>query len=128
MDALKKIDEFIFRILSNLLFKIIPEYQIFCESENKKNDFSNGVYLFMNEFALFLSNEIEKEPTSTVVNNSFIFINKVGESNNLEVLNILKIGVLEILYTSKGIDRKLVSDCLSEKLKKYFQEFSKYYY
>jgi len=128
MDELKKINDFIYRILANLLFKMIPEYRMIYVLENNEDDFSSGVYLFMNEFASFLSNEIEKDPTSSIVNKSFIFINKVGESNNLEVLNILKIGILEILYTSKNIDRKLVSSFLSEKLQIYFQEFSRNYY
>lgn len=82
----------------------------------------------MNEFASFLSGEIEKYPTSVIVNKSLDFINKVGESDNLEVINILKVGILEILYTSKNIDRKLVSDALSKKLQRYFLDFSRSYY
>lgn len=128
MDELNKINDFIYRIIANLLFNMIPEYRIIYVLENIEDDFSSGVYLFMNEFASFLSNEIEKDPTSIIVNKSFIFINKAGESNNLEVLNILKIGILEILYTSKNIDRKLVSSFLSEKLQIYFHEFSRNYY
>ncbi|SEI52149.1 hypothetical protein SAMN05216327_102199 [Dyadobacter sp. SG02] len=125
MDELNKIDYFISQSLVNLLFNMVPECRCVFKFEN---NFPGEVYLFMNEFASFLSGEIEKSPTSDIVNNSFAFINKIGESSNLEVINILKIGVLEILYTSKNIDRKLVSDALSEKLQKYFLDFSRSYY
>lgn len=128
LTDLEKIDEYIFKTLCNLLFTRIPEYQKYHEIENKEIDLLDGVYLFMNDFAIFLSKEIEKDPTSVIVNKAFLFINDIGESNNLEVLNILKVGVLEILYSSKDIDRKLVSDFLSKKTKRVFQEFSKYYY
>jgi len=128
MDELNKIDNFICRSLTDLLFQMIPEYQKIYELENSTIIFSNGVYLFMNEFTLFLSNEIEKDSTSVIVKKAFTFINKVGESNNLEVLNILKIGILEILYTNKNIDRKLVYGFLNIKLQKYFNEFSENYY
>ena len=127
MDELRNINDFTYKVLADLLFKILPEYRTFFELENNKYDFSSGVYLFMNEFTSFLCNEIEKDPKSVVVNKAFTFINKVGESNNLEVLNILRVGILEILYTSENVDRELVSNSLSEKLKKYFHEFSKYY-
>lgn len=125
MDELNRIDDFTCRSLVALLFNMVSEYQTICKFEN---NFPGGVYLFMNEFASFLSCEIEKDPTSIIVNKSFDFINKVGESNNLEVINILRIGILEILYTSKNMDRELVSDSLSEKLQKYFLEFSRSYY
>ena len=128
LDALKKINKNILRILANLLFQRIPEYKKKYELENNAIDFTDGVYLFMNEFASFLCNEIEKDPTSDVVDKSFIFINEVGESHNLEIINVVKIGILEVLYTSKGIDRKLVSDFLNPRLKIYFQEFSKHYH
>ncbi|WP_426295684.1 DUF7674 family protein [Dyadobacter endophyticus] len=125
MDELNKIDDFIYRSLMDLLFNMAPECQGIFKLEY---NFPGGVYLFMNEFASFLSSEIEKDPTSAIVNKSFAFINKVGKSNNLEVINILKVGILEILYTSKNIDRKLVSDALSQKLQRYFHEFSRSYY
>lgn len=127
MDELKSINDFIYKVLTDLLFEILPEYRTFFDSENIKFDFSDGVYLFMNEFASFLCNELEKDPGSVIVHKAFYFINKVGESNNLEVLNILRVGILEILFTSKNTDRELVSRSLSEKLKKHFHELSKYY-
>lgn len=127
MDELKNIDDFIYKVLADLLFKILPEYRTIFELENDEYNLSSGVYLFMNEFTSFLCNEIEKDPKSVIVNKGFTFINKVGESDNLEVLNILRVGILEILYTSKNIDRQLVSNSLSEKLRNYFHEFSRYY-
>ena len=127
MDELKNINDFIYNVLVDLLFKFLPEYRAIFELENNEYNPSSGIYLFMNEFASFLCNEIEKDPKSIIVDKSFTFINKVGESNNLEVLNILIVGILEILYTSKNIDRELVSNSLSEKLKKHFDQFSTYY-
>ena len=128
MDTLKKIDEYIFRTLSDLLFATIPEYQEYYELENKEIDLLDGVYLFMNEFAIFLCKEIEKNPTNVIVNKAFIFINDIGESDNLEVVNILRVGILEILYSDKNIKRKLVSDLLNKKAKRVFQQLSEYYY
>lgn len=125
MDELNKIDEFICQSLVDLLFNMVPECKDIFKFEYS---FPGGVYLFMNGFASFLSDEIEKDPMSVIVNKSFVYINEVGESNNLEVINILKVGILEILYTSRNIDRKLVSDALSEKLQRYFLEFSRSYY
>jgi len=127
MDELKNINDFIYKILADLLFKILPEYRTIFELENNEYNLSGGVYLFMNEFASFLCKEIEKDPKSIIVNKAFTFINKVGESNNLEILNILRVGILEILYTSKNVNRELVSNSLSEKLREYFHEFSRYY-
>lgn len=128
MEELNNINEFIFNALADLLFKIIPEYRTVFEKENNEHYHSSGVYLFMNEFASFLCNEIGKNPNSEIVKKGFSFINNVGESNNLEVLNILRVGILEILYTNKNIERELISNYLSEKLKIYFNDFSKYYH
>ncbi len=128
MDELEKIDDLTNKILANLLFKMLPEYQKFYEHENIGNDLNVGGYLFMNEFASFLSSEIIRNPQSTTVSKSFDFINKIGESDNLEVLNIVKIGILEILYTNKNVNREVVFTLLSKKMQKCFQEISKSFF
>ena len=127
MDELKKIDDFTFEVLEKLLLKNLPEYRAIIELENKEDHHSFGVYLFLNDFSSFLCNEISRDPESDFVNRAFSYINEVGESNNLEVLNILRVGILEILYTSDNVNRDFVSSSLSEKLRKYFLDFSRYY-
>jgi len=127
MEELIRIDDFIYKTLNDLLFDAVPEFQTAFELDSSKYNFSGGVYLLMNEFASFLAKEIEIEPSGAVVSKAFGFINQLGESNNLEVLNILKVGVLEIIYTEKNIDREMVAGCLSERLQKCFHEFSHYY-
>ena len=78
MDELNRIDDFTSRILVDLLFDMVSE----CRATLKFDNSPGGVYLFMNEFASFLSSEIEKNPSSLIVYKSFDFLNKVGESNN----------------------------------------------
>jgi len=127
MEELNKIDDFIYKTLNDLLFDAVPEFKTVFELDSSNYNFSGGLYLLMNEFASFLAKEIEIEPAGAVVSKAFTFINQLGESNNLEVLNILKVGILEIIYTEKNIDREMIAGCLSEKLQKYFYEFSHYY-
>lgn len=128
MDELKKIDDLVNNILADILFRMVPEYQAFYEQENVEDDLYFEGYLFMNEFATFLCDELVRNPHSTIVSKSFNFINKVGESKNLEVLNIVKIGILEVLYTNKRVKRDLVVKYLSKKMQDCFQELSKSYY
>lgn len=58
--------------------------------------------------------------SSKYVKDAFEYINILRESNNLEVLNKVKAGILEILYTAKGLDKNIVKNLLSEKLKSVF--------
>jgi len=128
MKELDEIDNEICRILISLLLRIVPEYNIFYKQERLENDLpENGIYLFMNSFATHLSEEFMKTPNSDLVKNSFKYINNIGESYNLEVLNILRVGILEILYTTKGLNRSEVSNMLSEKIQNYFNDFSRFY-
>lgn len=128
MKELNEIDDFTFTIMKETLFEMVPDFRNFFEVENKHSDLKDGVYLLMYEFSAFLSYELIKHPTSSIVQKSFYYINLLGESNNMKVLNILKIGILEILYSSKNIDREKVNSFLSKKGQKYFIEISKNYY
>lgn len=95
MKELDEIDNEICRILISLLLKIVPEYNIFYKQERLENDLSeNVIYLFMNSFATHLSEEFMKNSNSHLVKSSFKYINNIGESYNLEVLNILRVGIL----------------------------------
>jgi hypothetical protein len=128
MNELEQIESDIYRMLVILLLRTVPEYKtIFEQNCSLENLPEKGVYLFMNEFAAYLTDEIKKEPSSSFVKNAFTFINTVGEKDNLELLNIVKVGILEILYTEKGVDRNLVSGMLIDKLKRDFNTFSKFY-
>jgi len=129
MKELDEIDAYINRELVSLLMEMVPEYQVaFKEGFSKEIVNEKGIYLLLNEFAVSLSKELTVDLSSKFVKNAFNFINAVGESNNLELLNIVKIGILEILYTSKGLDRGMVLSLLSDKLKIQFNSFSSYYY
>lgn len=128
MDELKKIEDVTNKFLMELLFTMVPEYQLYYEQENNVDDLFIGRYLFMNDFASFLSDEIIQNPQSVIVSKAFNFINKIGESDNLEVLNVVRVGILEILYTKKNLNRDLVLTFLSEKMQKYFKELSSSYY
>jgi len=129
MKELEKIDRYIYSSLVDLLLKMVPEYKKKIEQSGSKIIMpEEGVYRFMYEFSVCLIEEILENIYSDFVTNAFMYINKVGESHNLELQNILRIGIFEILYTTKELDRNQVCNMLSEKLQKDFNAFSKYYY
>ncbi|MCW8309672.1 hypothetical protein K7A41_00355 [Sphingobacterium sp. InxBP1] len=129
MKELKEIDILIFDILSKGLYEKLPEYKSIVDSQADSIYSSQyNIYLFMNEFATYLGNRIIEDRESSFVKTSFEYINFLGESDNCEVLNIVNVGVLEILYSEKGCDREFVKKSLSEKLKRYFDSWSKYYF
>lgn len=125
MSELEEINNITYNILGNLLFKMIPEYKLVYEEVKPSTKLGN--YEFMNDFALYLVLEINKNINSNFVVNSFDYINEIGNSYNLEVLNILKVGILEILYTS-DVNRDLVLSHLSDVNKRSFNSFSKFYH
>ena len=81
----------------------------------------------MNQFSTILSENLEYNSNYNFINNSFNYINLLGESNNLEVINILKVGILEILYSHNNSNRDLIKNRLTDKVKNYFIQFSNYY-
>ena len=127
MDILNKIQEYTYENIGRLLFKIVPEYKTVFDSDSYRHEAVIGNYAFMNSFATILANEIVKDKSSEFVNNSFKFINCISESNNLEVLNILKVGILEILYTSGVTVRNITLEKLNDKNKLFFMNFSQFY-
>lgn len=128
MSELDLIDCYIYRKLASLLFKMVPEYKIYYERNYSISDLlDDSVYLFMNRFATYLSDAIKSDISSSFVKNAFSYVNILGESLNLELQNIIRVGILEILYTEKGVDRNQVRNLLIEKLKRDFNAFSKYY-
>lgn len=113
--------------LGELLLNIVPKYKDIMSSSNDGTSFEVGSYLFFNDFSSVLANEIIKNENSDFVNRSFEFINKLSSEKSEEVVNLLKIGILEILYTS-GIEvRKIVFKYLNDTNKEYFESFSNLY-
>ena len=121
MNNFEELDNIISKMIKDKLYEMVPEYS------NEKNN-EDGIYFFMNEFTSALIDEIEQFQSNKFIDNSFEFINSLGESHNIEILNIVKVGVLEILYTSEKLKREKIEELLSEKLKPIFRNFSKYYY
>ncbi|WP_276681298.1 DUF7674 family protein [Empedobacter brevis] len=121
MNNFNELDNIIYKIVKDKLYEMVPEYSYYENGET-------GIYFFMNEFNVSLINEIEDHKSNNFIDNSFELINYLGESNNLEILNIIKVGILEILYTSENLDRKKIEELLSEKLRPIFRNFSNYYY
>jgi hypothetical protein len=124
---LMEIDEIIYKKLGKLLYDFIPEYRSLYVAENDKSEWVAN-YSFMNEFAIKLANELDRDELSVFVNNSFIFINFLSETNNLEILNILKVGILEILYTSGITIREKAMKKMNDKNKMLFSKFSEFYF
>ena len=128
MRELKEIDIFIFNTLSNILYEKVPEYKVILASqESFKYSSEYNIYFFMNEFATYLASRIIEDTTSVFVKNSFEYINLLGQSDNCEVLNIVNIGILEILYTEEANNREWIKKNLSETLQLNFDAWSKYY-
>ncbi|WP_316838580.1 hypothetical protein [Pedobacter gandavensis] len=123
-NKLNEIDSFISKVLKSLLFEMVPEY---ANGYAKENVFEEGIYFYMNDFAMDLGRELSINNSSSFVKNAFKFINLLGESYNLEILNIVKVGVLEILYTTGSLDRNMVCGLLCAKLKIHFNSWSDYY-
>ncbi len=127
MKPLEEIDVFIFDTLIGLLFDKVPEYKEIVEMGEYSLFSDRSTYLFMNEFATYLGGQIIADCTSPFVERSFDYINFIGQSHNCEIINIVHVGILEILYTERGVDRQFVKMNLSEKLQSYFEAWSKYY-
>lgn len=125
-EKLVDINKVTYQKLGELLFEFIPEHLFFDNLELDKSEYF-GNYTFMNEFSMKLCKAIEEDKSSEFVNSSYKFINCISESNNLEVLNILKVGILEILYTSGNSIRNNALERLNDKNKIFFLEFSQLY-
>lgn len=133
---LTEIDRYIFSTLIGVLYEKLPEYKDILDSQggsvyavnyNSENASDFSTYLFMNEFSVFLGSKIIEDTTSVFVRKSFEYINLLGQSDNCEIINIVHVGILEILYTEEGVNREFVKMNLSEKLQPYFEAWSKYY-
>lgn len=121
---LNEIDNYISKVLKFLLFEMVPEY---AKGYAKEDVSEEGIYFFMNDFAIDLGRELSFDNSSSFVKNAFEYINLLGAHNNLEILNIVNVGILEILYTTESLNRNMVCDLLCEKLKIHFNSFSDYY-
>lgn len=96
----EKINLHTYALIGEFLFQEIPKFQEKYDLELVDEDTIVGGYFFMHYFASSLAQKLETDNNSDLILNSFNFINELGKSRNLEVLNILKAGILETLYTS----------------------------
>ncbi|PJJ79083.1 hypothetical protein CLV57_2207 [Mucilaginibacter auburnensis] len=101
---------------------MVPEYNY--ESNAFKDD---GIYLFMNDFASTLAESIKQDPNSHFVSNSFNYINTIGERSDPDVINLINVGIIEILYTEQSLSRAFIAMRLSEKLSVLFHAWSEHY-
>ncbi len=127
MNKLNEIDTFTFQKLAELLFETVPEFHEYCLKSKIFDDFEVGGYSFMNEFSIRLANEINTYTSSDFISHSFTYINLIGTSKNLEVLNILKVGILEILFTSGQVCRDYTSTMLNSNVQILFNDYSRFY-
>lgn len=109
------------------LLDLVPEYRVFHDQHRAKGPVDFGSHTFLYEFANALSAALTTEPPSSFVDHAMAFLNELGESSSLEQLNLLNVGVLEILYTN-GIDvRAKARALLSAKNLATFDAFSTHY-
>lgn len=116
--------------IDKLIYHEISEYMLsnFPELKEKFSiyDSEDGVYFLMYHFSNLYITEINKNENSLFFIKATKFINELAKSNNLEVINILKVGILEILYSTKLI-REKVRNILSKECLVYFNHYSEYY-
>lgn len=86
---------------------MVPEYAKNYAGEDEDAS-EEGIYFFMNDFAIELGRELSIDNSSGFVKNAFKYINLLGERNNLEILNIVKVGILEMLYTTESLNRNML--------------------
>ena len=123
----EKINDYVYKELAALLFEMVPEFREEVEKSGSMEVLlDQNVYWFMYDFSLSLSEKIRKNVSSDFVSKAFMYINTVGEGHNLQLQNIVIVGILEILYTEE-LDRNLVCSMLSEKLQKEFNGLSRLY-
>lgn len=126
-EKLQIIDDYIYTTLAELLFEIVPQYKGFLKNHLERTE-KLGDYTFMNHFSVRLCSELKEDPLSEFVICAFKFINGLSESKNLEILNILKVGILEILYTEDATIRSIATSQLNARNKILFEQFSKWYF
>jgi hypothetical protein len=85
-----------------------------------------GGYFFLNNFALELCKELKAKVKSDFITQSIHFINEVSKSTNLEIQNLIKVGVLEILYSDVEV-REDVRKMLEKESLVLFLHFEEFY-
>jgi len=110
-----------------MLFDMVPEYKDVFNKEELEHTFEFGGILFFNEFSTYLAEKVVENPNSEFVLNSIAFINELGNCNNPKHLNILEIGILEILYTSGIEAREYFEKNLSLDNRIIFDNLSRFY-
>lgn len=103
------------------MFDEVPEYMEIVEMGEDSLFSDRSTYLFMNEFATYIGGQIIADRTGPFVESSYDYINYIGQSHNHEIINIVHVGILEILYMEYGVGRQWVKMNLSEKLQPYFE-------
>lgn len=121
-QMLSKIDLYIYDLMTVYLIEKFPELK----SKHLSYDHEDGIYRFMYHFSNLVIKEINNEEVPLIRTQAIDFINDLAKSNNLEVINILKVGILEILYSTKSV-REKVRSLLSNECLVYFNHYSEYY-
>ncbi len=92
-----------FRFEAENLLIAIPEFKLEYLDVNHKIDFDYS-YLLYGDFALFINREIHKDPPNLgLIERCYDYINILGESKDKEIVNLLVVGVLEVLTDNKEL-------------------------
>lgn len=115
-------DDLTMEKIINLLKEQIPEFWKMRTIED-----SNEAYVVYGDFAIWLANQINNKINIEAIKRSCELIEKLVESGNEEILNLVEISILEILVDelknhkeAKKYFNKQVSDLLEKVYKRYY--------
>ena len=119
---LENIDECIRKEIVEMLFSTCPTYRKIIDPE----DLDMGVYLLLNGFAMCVSRNLVTNESESLNDEAFSFINNLGESFNQEIINLLKVGVLEMFYDNPE-NYEVICNRLKGKSKDYYVQMASLY-
>lgn len=103
----QEIDSSLQKKMAEFLFEKVPNYRkIF---ERGGNDYEIGGYLFMNRFTTDILNEYKSNKESPLVTDFFDFVEECSKTTNMEVLNLVNVGIIEILYSTSELREEIKS-------------------
>lgn len=108
----------------DLMNKLIKEFPEFYNSQDYVVD-DLMPYSVFGDFAIYLQDGLEKNDVSQItLDKAKRFMNSMANSENVEINNLLVVGILEIL-TDKKISVDWVKSNLNEKACAYFERVMK---
>lgn len=119
------VDNYTYFLLGELLFEKVPNFsEKYLEIYDPETKI--GSYNFFDDFASTLIEDINSKNRTSYLIDAFNFINECCETTNLEILNIIRVGFFEKLYSEVADNRDFVRGLLNDKSLNMFNKCSEY--